>query len=79
MSGNIVDQIEVYEQSATPTKNAAIRDDPQLLGESSSKELIRPSSDTKNHKSELTSNQKCLNYLTNFLRVICLQDDLISS
>jgi len=79
LSGNIVDQIEVYATSGVSAASANNNNDSLVAEPDATPSRPSTTADRKDKKTDLTSAQKCLNYLTNFLRVICLQDDQISS
>lgn len=79
MSGNIVDQIDIYHQAAkneSPqlhTQASFDNDSPTISGRN---ETFRS---THRASQQLTQPQRCLNYLSNYLKQVCQQEDMFSS
>jgi len=79
MSGNIVDQIDIYHQAVkneSPqlhTQASFDNDSPTISGRN---ETFRS---TQRGSQQLTQPQRCLNYLANYLKQVCQQEDIFSS
>jgi hypothetical protein len=79
MSGNIVDQIDIYHQAVkneSPqlhTQASFDNDSPTISGRN---ETFRS---TQRATQQLSQPQRCLNYLSNYLKQVCQQEDIFSS